>query len=116
MALTTCIGVHMADEILDATRLRELLRYDPDTGDFIWTAKSSAKARNVLGDRAGHIDSQGYRLIYIDGKRYRAHWLAWMYVHGYLPKLVDHKNGHRSDNRIANLREATVSLNAQNKH
>lgn len=106
----------MAVSDLTAARVRELLHYDPETGMFFWAAKSSRKARNVVGEEAGHIDHQGYRLIYIDRRRYRAHWLAWMYVYGVLPTLIDHRNGIRSDNRIANLREASVALNSRNRH
>jgi hypothetical protein len=52
----------------------------------------------------------------IDGQVYKAHRLAWVYVHGIEPKRhLDHINGVRDDNRIANLREATVSQNAMNK-
>jgi hypothetical protein len=32
------------------------------------------------------------------------------------PKFIDHINGKRSDNRIANLRAATAATNAENRH
>jgi len=39
-----------------------------------------------------------------------------MYVYGVWPSLIDHVNGMRADNRLANLRLATSGQNAQNKH
>lgn len=58
----------------------------------------------------------GYRQIQIDKRIYRAHRLAWFYVHGVWPttKHLDHINGIPDDNRIANLRPATSSQNAAN--
>jgi hypothetical protein len=36
--------------------------------------------------------------------------------HGYLPKVLDHINGDRKDNRIENLREANHQTNAYNQN
>jgi len=92
-------------------RLHELVEYDPETGVF--TAKLSrgnVKTGSVLGSANGY----GYIKFSLDGNKYFAHRLAFLYVHGYLPNVVDHANGLRSDNRIANIREANNSLNARN--
>lgn len=63
----------------------------------------------------GAIDAQGYRRIGIDRVFYKAHRLAWLYVHGVAPRdLMDHIDGNRDNNRIANLREATAAQNAAN--
>jgi len=51
----------------------------------------------------------------IDGKIYLAHRLAWLYVHGVMPKKnIDHINGVKTDNRIENLRDVAQSVNLQN--
>ena len=45
-----------------------------------------------------------------------AHRLAWLYTHGKWPsKYIDHINGVKTDNRIANLREADNGENMQNQ-
>ena len=55
---------------------------------------------------AGSVHSTGYVRIGVDGGKYTAHCLAWLYTHGVWPSdQIDHINGNRSDNRIANLRE-----------
>jgi hypothetical protein len=98
---------------LTQDRLKELLSYDPDTGIFVWI-KSAGTARK--GAVAGSIKKWGYVHISVDGVMHKAHRLAWFYVYGVWPnKDLDHKNRNSSDNRIDNLREATVLENAQNK-
>lgn len=73
-------------------------------------------SRAKAGSVAGHSDrSRGYVDIRIDAKKYKAHRLAWLYVHGRWPeKLIDHINGVKTDNRLINLREASAAENAMN--
>ena len=94
-------------------RLKELVSYDPDLGVFTWNKDYGVKAKK--GYRAGYLDkSTGYYKIGLDERRYYAHRLAWLYISGDWPrKEIDHINGHRDDNRIINLREAS---SAQNKY
>jgi hypothetical protein len=94
-------------------RLRELLRYNKHTGVFTWRVYRSWNAR--AGDRAGSIEKNGYRTLYIDGANYYASRLAWFYVTGAWPKvLVDHKNQTVGDDRFRNLRLATKFQNSCN--
>lgn len=99
---------------LTVERLRELLDYDPDTGLFTWRVRTRNSVK--FGDVAGCFSSTGYWQIQIDGRKHRAHRLAWLYVTGEWPTSdLDHINGIRDDNRIANLRAATRSENGQNQ-
>lgn len=94
--------------------LRELMRYDPDTGIFTRLVSRSSTA--MKGRVAGTKNSRGYLQISIDRKLYSAHRLAWFYVYGVWPSCeIDHINRCKSDNRILNLREATGSENQQNR-
>lgn len=100
---------------LTQERLKELLDYSPETGEFVWKVTKGSRA--IAGEKAGKTPCgiHGYVFIRIDRKAYRAHQLAWLYVHGYFPDTdIDHINRVRHDNRIANLRVVSRSLNALN--
>jgi len=56
-----------------------------------------------------------YIRMKVDGKVYPLHRLIFLYHHGYLPKITDHANNDRSDNRIENLREVTQQQNCLNR-
>lgn len=99
---------------LTQERLKSLMTYNPETGEFVRSCFRSANAK--VGDVAGHLDSHGYLCIYIDGYLYRSHRLAWLYVYGTFPKEdLDHIDTVRTNNRIANLRKADRTFNMQNK-
>lgn len=99
--------------MLTAERLRELLHYDPLTGVFTWLKRRGFKA--VVGSVAG-TEERGYIRIYLNGRNYRAHRLAVLYMTGEWPShQVDHKYGIRHDNRWDELRRATNAENGQNQ-
>lgn len=95
---------------LTQQQLKSVLEYRPTTGFFVWTKNAS---KDLVGKIAGRL-SGGYRQIVIHGRTYRAHRLAWFYVHGDWPNAIDHANGNRDDNRLENLRVATPSQNGAN--
>jgi hypothetical protein len=94
------------------TRLKELLHYDPITGRFTWIAERRRRVK--AGTPAGSKHNKGYLAIRIDAVACLCHRLAFLYVHGFLPKQIDHINGDRTDNRISNLRAANNQLNSRN--
>ena len=99
---------------LTAARLREVLFYFPETGEFVWKVRLCG--RFAAGRRAGCLLPSGYRNIGIDGASYLSHRLAWFYVHGVWPSgQLDHKNGIKNDNRIRNLRECSAVENSRNR-
>ncbi len=94
--------------------LLSILSYDPATGLFHWTVDRSPTVR--AGRVTGTVNDRGYVFVRIDGRSIRAHRLAWFFVHRRWPKnSIDHIDGDKANNRLANLREATSTENARNK-
>lgn len=92
--------------MITQAQLKARLTYDPVTGLFA----------RPDGSVVSTTTENGYVVVRLFDRLYRAHRLAWLYVHGcFPPNDTDHVNGVRSDNRIANLRLATRSQNLQNK-
>ena len=105
----------MARNDLTAQRLRELLHYDPETGVFTRLI-SRQGLRAQVGDVAGSKNSHGYIGISVDGRLYRAHRLAWLFMRGGWPTGdIDHIDGDRANNRFDNLRDVSTSVNMQNQ-
>jgi hypothetical protein len=101
-------------DLASYARVAELLSYDPLTGIFTWKIAPGGR-QDLSGKVAGCLRQGRYSVIYIDGKEYKAHRLAWLLYTGSWPKAqIDHINRIRHDNRIENLREATKSENQIN--
>ena len=97
---------------MDSELLRSLAHYDPETGYFTWLKARTNRVK--VGGKVGAI-SNGYLDTSIDGKRYKLHRLAYLYMTGKLPvNQIDHINGIKTDNRWVNLREVTNKENQKN--
>lgn len=102
---------------ITAEQLRDLLDYDPETGVFTWarTVSPTGRKGNVAGCKS-KAGNSFYWKIRIKRKLYNAHRLAWLYVHGEWPTdEIDHIDRNGLNNAIANLREASSSLNKLNR-
>lgn len=112
------------DEVTPAL-LRELLTYDPETGKLFWRARNLSHFDNPSRGRSWNtrhankeaftVGEQGYRRGMVFRRMYLAHIAAWAIIHSEWPDgQVDHINGVRDDNRLANLRVVSRSDNCRN--
>lgn len=98
---------------LTQARLFDLVSYDQETGVFI--KKTEGRMGHGIGSVVGSDDGLGYLQVRLDGKVYRLHRLAFLYMTGEMPvHHVDHLNGSKADNRWTNLRDCPRKTNAQN--
>jgi len=102
---------------LTQERLKQVLYYEPETGVFTWIADPRVGPKRKGSEAGtGRAHPNGYRQITVDQRSYYAHRLAWLYMTGAWPNdEMDHINGEKSDNSLANLREADSSTNKQNR-
>lgn len=96
-------------ELIEA--VKAVYRFNRETGVFTWRFGTT---KYPAGSKAGAL-VRGYVVLVVKGRRYLAHRLVFLLEHGWLPRLVDHKNGVILDNRPANLRPARKSSNATNR-
>ena len=94
-------------------KAKELLNYNPETGELTWNKTVSSRA--VKGSVAGSDKGNGYKRIKINNKSILAHRFVWFIHHGELPHIIDHIDGNPSNNRIENLRQCSQSENGINR-
>jgi hypothetical protein len=100
--------------MIDQTELKNILRYEPETGKFIWIYSLH---RTRIGTEAGSYMRDGYKRIKIGNKGYVASRLAWLYMTGEWPKHdIDHKDTDKKNDKWENLREATDAEQARNRN
>ena len=93
--------------------IKKYLRYDAETGKIFWKLNkgSTGKAGNEAGGQ-----NCGYLRMKLNRKSYKAHRIAWLLTYGSWPvDQIDHINGNKKDNRLANLRNVSNRENSRNK-
>lgn len=116
---------------LPITYLQELFDADFEAGTLTWRVRpvsqfKGGKQRSAAhacanwnsrwaGRAAGTQDGQGYLAVHAKGKLHRVHRIIFALAHGFWPDQIDHKNGIRDDNRLANLANVSIALNNKNQ-
>jgi hypothetical protein len=88
----------------DASDVRTLFDYVPDTGAFTWRVTNSNRA--PAGTPAGSSNGQ----VKVNGPNYRITHLIWAWMTGEFPPEgfeIDHRDNDPTNNRWENLRLAT---------
>ena len=109
--------IRAKDFALDVELVRSLFDYDLTTGIFRWKNGPARRCfKNCqFGQIAGHRERLGYWTLSVDGRSYKAHRVAWLFMTGSMPNAeIDHINMIRDDNRWCNLRIASQSPNRSN--
>ena len=100
----------MAKPILSQKYLKEL--FDYKNGDLYW--KVSLSNRTQIGRKTGFLNTNGYLQTCINKITYLNHRLIYIWHYGNEPKYIDHIDNIRTNNKIENLREVTISQNCKN--
>lgn len=106
-------GTTMKTPDISLARARELIDYNPLTGSVIWKVQQGL-AR--VGEEVGTVQA-GYRKTTIDREQIKIHRLVWFLTNGVWPSgQIDHIDGNKLNNAIANLRDVSMSVNMQNRY
>jgi hypothetical protein len=105
------------DRELTQERLRSLLSYNPDTGEFTRLVNRRSDLVGKIAGCPSRVGSEKFYIkIQIDGKKYLAHRLVWLYSYGEWPEnQIDHIDQDSLNNRLINLREVTNAENGKNQ-
>jgi hypothetical protein len=116
---------NMPRKLKQAT-VRELLHYNPRTGQLHWqwwkrkwfkteaahrrwNTRYATKQAFISKDTHGYYQGRIFRIKYLAAR------IIFLYMKGYMPKQVDHKNRKRTDDRWTNLRAANNLSNSHNR-
>jgi len=90
---------------LTQSKVKRLFKYRD--GELYWKITPSKNVRK--GNKAGSINSEGYKQVGIGHNTYVYGRIIFLMFHGYLPECVSYIDANPLNTRIENLRAATQS-------
>jgi len=93
-------------------RFNEAFEYR--NGELYWKIMTNP-SKKLIGKKAGCKSSGAYGVVNLDKQSYSIHKVIFCMHHGFMPPIVDHINGDKSDHKIENLRAATHQSNNWNR-
>ncbi len=101
--------------------LKEIYDYDPVNGGLLHRTERHngygviyQNGESRIGKSAAWTDKTGYKNVVVSGKGYREHRVVYYWHTGEYPRILDHIDRNKGNNRIENLREATYQENMAN--
>lgn len=98
-------------DLITSDDVRQIFYYE--NGNLHW--KENRGCRIKKGMKAGSLDRKGYRQVNVNKKVYKLHRLIYLYHHNHIPKILDHIDGDKLNNKIENLRAASPSESQCNR-
>lgn len=110
-AKTVSVGACRSKTLPSRERLEQLFEYSESIGGLVNKIKRVVAA---VGSRSGVISGTGYIQVNVDGVKYLEHRLVWWMLTGQDAPMLDHIDRNKINNRIGNLRPASMSQNLAN--
>jgi len=100
--------------LLEQSQVLKLFEYKD--GFLYCKEKTNPKSNKLqIGERVGSLTASNYFRTKINYKEQFVHKIIFLMHYGYTPKIVDHIDGDTTNNKIENLRAATISQNQHNR-
>lgn len=103
--------------MITQSEIFKFFKYCPLTGQLTRIAKINRHTGELYNCEilVENDNGSGYKRVFINGSRYLAHVVIFIYVTGRTPSAVDHVDGDKQNNKWANLREVDHDQNMVNK-